>query len=290
MDQTTGLSAPTDRIIEIGAVKMKNNKVLAKFDEFINPGFPLSATTINLTTITDEMVQSGGSEEEIIKKFTDFVGDAIVVGHNVTFDIGFINVARKRLGWPAVPNPIVDTLIMSRTLHPERGRHTLDSLSRVYKITLTQHHRASDDSEATGYLYFALLKEMMARFNTANVNQLNDHAGEKEAWKTGRPSHAILIAKTQAGLKNLFKIVSFSLTDYFHRVARVPRSMLNKYREGIIVGSGCADGEVFTAMMQKGYEDARKLAEYYDYLEVQPHAAYQPLIDGLSPLARGTRK
>ncbi|WP_367368526.1 PolC-type DNA polymerase III [Schleiferilactobacillus harbinensis] len=276
--ETTGLSAPTDRIIEIGAVKMKNNKVLAKFDEFINPGFPLSATTINLTTITDEMVQSGGSEEEIIKKFTDFVGDAIVVGHNVTFDIGFINVARKRLGWPAVPNPIVDTLIMSRTLHPERGRHTLDSLSRVYKITLTQHHRASDDSEATGYLYFALLKEMMARFNTANVNQLNDHAGEKEAWKTGRPSHAILIAKTQAGLKNLFKIVSFSLTDYFHRVARVPRSMLNKYREGIIVGSGCADGEVFTAMMQKGYEDARKLAEYYDYLEVQPHAAYQPLI------------
>ncbi|ERL64493.1 PolC [Schleiferilactobacillus shenzhenensis LY-73] len=276
--ETTGLSAPTDRIIEIGAVKMKNNKVLAKFDEFINPGFPLSATTINLTTITDEMVQSGGSEEEIIKKFTDFVGDAIVVGHNVTFDIGFINVARHRLGWPDVPNPIVDTLIMSRTLHPERGRHTLDTLARAYKITLTQHHRASDDSEATGYLYFALLKEMQEKFGTVNLSEMNDHVGGKDAWINARPSHAILIAKTQAGLKNLFKIVSFSLTDYFHRVARVPRSMLNKYREGIIVGSGCAQGEVFTAMMQKGYADAKALAGYYDYLEVQPHAAYQPLI------------
>jgi DNA polymerase-3 subunit alpha (Gram-positive type) len=276
--ETTGLSAVYDTVIEIGAVKMKDGQVLARYDRFINPGHPLSATTINLTNITDEMVQSGEDEATTIKEFMDFVGDDVVVGHNVTFDIGFMNAALNRLGRSSVHNPIVDTLEMSRTLHPENSNHKLDTLAKRYNIVLEHHHRADADAEATGLLYYALLKELENKFGTTNINQLNDHVGDGSAYRQSRPHHAILIAQTQPGLKNLFKIISDSMVKYFYRVARVPKSLLNEYREGIIVGSACDSGEVFTSMMQKGYEDARQKANYYDYLEIMPKAVYQPLI------------
>lgn len=276
--ETTGLSAVYDTIIEVGAVKMKDGRVLARFDEFINPGHPLSATTINLTHITDEMVQNGGSEAEIIGKFMDFVGDDVIVGHNVTFDIGFLNAALQRMKRTIVRNPVIDTLELSRTLHPENSNHKLDTLAKRYHITLNNHHRADADAEATGLLYFALFKEFSERYQITNLKQLNDHVGDSSAYRRARPHHAILLAQTQAGLKNLFKIISGSMVNYFYRVARVPRSLLDRYREGIIVGSGCDSGEVFTAMMQKGYEEARQKAKYYDYLEVMPKAVYQPLI------------
>ncbi|WP_261805502.1 PolC-type DNA polymerase III [Lapidilactobacillus luobeiensis] len=276
--ETTGLSAVYDTIIEIGAVRMQDGQVVERYDRFIDPGHPLSATTINLTNITDEMVRSGSSEATVIAEFMDFIGDAVVVGHNVTFDIGFLNAALSRLGRTAVHNPVVDTLEMSRTLHPENANHKLDTLSKRYNIVLEHHHRADSDAEATGLLYYALFKEMNQRFGTTDLNQLNEHVGDGTAWRLSRPHHAILIARTQAGLKNLFKIISSSMVDYFYRVARVPRSLLNRYREGIMVGSACDAGEVFTSMMQKGYEEARQKAMYYDYLEVMPKAVYQPLI------------
>jgi DNA polymerase-3 subunit alpha (Gram-positive type) len=276
--ETTGLSAVYDTIIELGAVKMKDGQVQARFDEFINPGHPLSATTINLTNITDEMVQAGGTEAEIISKFMDFVGDAAIVGHNVTFDIGFLNAALRRLSRPAVHAPVIDTLEMSRLLHPENSNHKLDTLAKRYNISLEHHHRADADAEATGLLYYALLNEFNETYQLTNISELNDHVGGGNAYRLARPHHAVLLAQTQAGLKNLFKVISGSMVDYFYRVARVPRSLLNQYREGILVGSACSSGEVFTAMMQKGYEEARQKAQYYDYLEVMPPAIYQPLI------------
>ncbi|CAJ1188396.1 DNA polymerase III PolC-type [Companilactobacillus paralimentarius] len=277
--ETTGLSAVYDSIIEIGATKMKDGEVIESFDKFINPGHPLSEVTTNLTSITDDMVKDAPDETVIIGEFMDFIGDDILVGHNVTFDMGFMNAALTRMGRPRLAMPVIDTLEMSRTLHSEYRNHKLDSLAKRYHIVLEHHHRADSDAETTGYLMYKLFDELEDKFGTRNVNQLNDHVGGEEAYKQARPSHAVLLAKTQAGLKNMFKIVSYSMTRYFYRTARVPRRLLNKYREGIIVGSACENGEVFTSMMQKGYDDTRELAQYYDYLEVMPQTLYQHLID-----------
>ena len=277
--ETTGLSAVYDSIIEIGATKMKDGEVIARFDKFINPGHPLSEVTTNLTSITNDMVKDAPDETVIVGEFMDFIGDDILVGHNVTFDMGFMNAALTRMGRPRLAMPVIDTLEMSRTLHSEYRNHKLDSLAKRYHIVLEHHHRADSDAETTGYLMYKLFDELEDKFGTRNVNQLNDHVGGEEAYKQARPSHAILLAKTQAGLKNMFKIVSYSMTRYFYRTARVPRRLLNKYREGIIVGSACENGEVFTSMMQKGYDDTRELAQYYDYLEVMPQTLYQHLID-----------
>ncbi|MFD1417268.1 PolC-type DNA polymerase III [Companilactobacillus keshanensis] len=277
--ETTGLSAVYDSIIELAATKMKDGEIIASFDEFINPGQELSEFTTNLTSITNDMVKNAPEEKIIIQKFIDFVGDDVLVGHNVTFDIGFLNSALTRMDQARVSVPVIDTLEMSRTLHSEYRNHKLDSLAKRYNIVLEHHHRANADAETTGYLMYKLFEEMEKNFDTTNISQLNDHVGGDEAYKQARPSHAILLAQTQEGLKNMFKIVSYSMTEYYYRTARVPRRLLNKYRKGILVGSACKDGEVFNTMMQKGYEDTREVARYYDYLEVMPKPVYQHLLD-----------
>lgn len=277
--ETTGLSAIYDQIIEIGAVRMKNGEVLATFDEFINPHHPLSELTINLTSITDEMVENADDEAEVIGRFREFMGSAILAGHNVQFDQGFVNEALKRSGYPEISRPIIDTLEISRLLHPNQANHKLDSLARKYNIVLEHHHRADSDAETTGYLMYKLLEDFSARFDERNLVNFNDYAKYGEAYKRARPTHATIYAKTQTGLKNLFKVISKANTEYFYRVPRITKSEVTNLREGLIIGSGCASGDVFTAMMQKGYEEAKKFAQFYDFLEVQPPKNYQPLLD-----------
>ncbi len=275
--ETTGLSAVYDKIIEIAAVKMQDGKVIDEFEELLDPGFPLSEFTINLTHITDDMVRGSKTEPEVLNAFRTFCDGTIMVGHNVTFDVGFINAGYRRLGEDTIQNPIVDTLELSRMLHPERKNHKLDTLTKAYKISLENHHRANADSEATGYLLYALEKEAAKNFEITTLDQLNSRVGLGDAWQQSRPSHAVILAKTQAGLKNLFKLVSMSNVETYYRMPRVPRSRLQKMREGLLVGSACSSGEVFTAMMQKGYAEAEEKAKFYDYLEVQPLANYLPL-------------
>jgi DNA polymerase-3 subunit alpha (Gram-positive type) len=277
--ETTGLSAIYDKVIELSAVKMENGNVIDQFEEFIDPGFPLSETTINLTSITDEMVRGSMSEKEVFTKFREFYEDAIIVGHNVTFDIGFMNTGYLRHGMEEIKNPIIDTLTLARFLYPTLKGYRLNTLAKKFGVALEHHHRAIYDSETTGHLCYLFLKDAEERYGIEYHDQLNDHMTENEAYKHARPSHAILIAKTQAGLKNLFKLVSMSNVKYYYRVPRIPRSELEKLREGIIVGSACSSGDVFTAMMQKGYADARRKAKFYDYLEVMPKPVYQPLIE-----------
>ncbi|KRM72761.1 PolC-type DNA polymerase III [Lacticaseibacillus brantae] len=284
--ETTGLSAVYDKVIELAAVKMKDGSVIDEFEQMIDPGFPLSDTTINLTHITDEMVRGSKTEAEVLAMFQEFTRGTVMVGHNVTFDVGFLNAGYARHGLPTIDNPVIDTLELSRMLHPERKNHKLDTLTKAYSINLEHHHRANADAEATGYLMYALEKEAAQMYQMTKLNQLNDRIGENDAYKQSRPSHAIVLAQTQAGLKNLFKLVSDSMVKYYYRLPRVPRSRLQKLREGLLVGSACDQGEVFNAMMQKGYAEAAKKAEFYDYLEVQPLPVYQPLID--SELVQGT--
>lgn len=280
--ETTGLSSVYDTIIEIGAVKMKNGEVIDRFDKFINPHHPLSEQTINLTSITDEMVSAADDEDVVIKQFKDFYGDDPLCGHNVQFDVGFVNAALRRSGYEEITQPVVDTLEVSRLLHPEQTRHTLDSLAKKYNVVLEHHHRANQDAEATGYLMFKLLDAFNARFHEDDLGKMNDYAEHGQVYKRARPSHMTILAKNQAGLKNMYKLVSIASTTNFYRIPRTPKSDLRRLHDNLLYGSGCWQGDVFIAMMQKGYDEARKKAKFYDFLEVQPPANYQQLIeDGL---------
>lgn len=277
--ETTGLSAVYDTIIELAAVKMHKGNVIDTFEEFIDPGHPLSKTTVNLTGITDEMVQGSKSEKEVLDLFHEFSKETVLVAHNATFDMGFLNTSYARHQMPEAKNPVIDTLELSRFLHPQMKSHRLNVLAKKYGVNLEQHHRAVFDSETTGHLAWMFLKEAREEHGIEFHQQLNDYMGYGDAYKRARPFHAIIMAKDQVGLKNLFKLISASNVEYFYRVPRIPRSYLKKMREGLLIGSACSEGEIFEAMMQKGKEEALERAKFYDYIEVQPKAAYAPLIE-----------
>src|SRR5690606_5579799 len=276
--ETTGLSAIYDTIIELAAVKIHNGEIIDRFESFANPHHPLSATTIELTGITDDLVRNAPEDPDVLKKFLEWTGDAILVAHNAAFDMGFINTGYQRMGLGKTTNPVIDTLELARFLYPEFANHRLNTLAKRFNIELTQHHRAIYDAEATGYLFLKMLKDATEK-GIEYHDQFNDYMGVGDAYKRARPSHCTLLAQTEAGLKNLFKLVSISHLNYFYRVPRIPRSLLEKHREGILVGSGCDKGEVFEAMMQKGSAEAEKAAAFYDYLEVHPKPVYAPLIE-----------
>lgn len=277
--ETSGLSAVYDRVIELSAVKMKNGEVLDRFDEFIDPGFHLSETTTNLTSITDEMVHGSKSEEEVFKLFRDFCGDAIIAGHNVSFDMGFMNAGYERHGMADITNPVIDTLPLARAMYKHLRNYKLDTLSKKFKVPLEHHHRANADAEATGYLLFKFLKDAEEKHHVTYVDELNTALADAEAYRHARPFHVTILAQTQAGLKNLYKLVSLSNVKYFYRVPRIPRTVLEHYRKGLLIGSACSSGEVFVTMMQKGSSAAKKKAQFYDYLEVQPKPNYAPLLE-----------
>ncbi|MHC5267607.1 PolC-type DNA polymerase III [Enterococcus sp. LJL98] len=278
--ETTGLSAVYNQIIELAAVKMNKGNVEQTFEEFLDPGHPLSKTTIELTGITDEMVRGSKSEEEVMRAFREFSKDCILVAHNASFDMGFINMAYKRHGMPEADNPVIDTLELARYLYPEYKRFGLGVLSKRFGVALTQHHRAIYDAEATGHLAWIFVKEAMEKHQMLLHEDLNRHVGSANSIKAARPFHATILAETQAGLKNLFKLISLSNITYFHgKVPRIPRTELVKLKEGLLIGTACDKGEVFVAMMQKGYEEAKEKAAFYDYIEVMPKAVYAHLIE-----------
>lgn len=276
--ETTGLSAYYDTIIELAAVKVYHGEIIDRFESFANPHHRLSATTINLTGITDEMVQKAPDIEVVIRKFSEWIGNDVLVAHNATFDIGFLNAAYKKIAFEKAKNPVIDTLELGRFLYPNMKNHRLNTLAKKFDIELTQHHRAIYDAEATGYLLMKMLRDAHEK-GTQYHDQLNDNMGQGTAYQRARPYHCTLLAQNDTGLKNLFQLVSISQIEYFYRVPRIPRSLLQKYREGILVGSACDKGEVFEGMMQKSPEEVEEFAGFYDYLEVMPKAVYAPLIE-----------
>ena len=276
--ETTGLSNQYDKIIELAAVKVHNGEIIDKFERFSNPHERLSETIINLTHITDDMLTDAPEIEEVLTEFKEWVGDAIFVAHNASFDMGFIDTGYERLGFGPSTNGVIDTLELSRTINTEYGKHGLNFLAKKYGVELTQHHRAIYDTEATAYIFIKMVQQMK-ELGVNNHLEINKKLTNEDAYKRARPSHVTLIVQNQEGLKNLFKIVSASLVKYYYRTPRIPRSLLNEYREGILIGTACDEGELFTAVMQKDQSEVEKIAKFYDFIEVQPPALYQDLMD-----------
>lgn len=272
--ETTGLSAVYDNIIELAGVKMYKGNVVNEFSEFIDPGMPLSNFTTELTGITNEMVRGSKPEQQVLQEFQEFAEGSIFVAHNASFDMGFINKGFAKHGLPESTQPVIDTLELSRYLYPQFKSFGLSALAKRFDVALEQHHRAVYDAETTGRLLDIFLKELQEEHKITNLLNINDKVGAGDSYKRSRPTHATLLVTSQVGLKNLFKLISLGLTEYFYRTPRIPHRVLKEHKEGIIVGSACSDGEVFTAMMQSGYEAAKEVAIKYDFLEIMPKEAY----------------
>ena len=268
--ETTGLSAQNDRITEIGAVRIHNGEITDKFDTFVDPERPIPEKITQLTSITDEMVQGAPKEAEALEKFFEFCGeDAVLVAHNASFDAGFVRAALKRQGKP-FPNTYIDTVTMARSLLPDLKKFTLDSVANYLKLKPFHHHRAEDDAAVLGDIFLNFLERLQTDQGIQRVNEINGALAGGDPKKL-RAYHMILLVKNNTGLKNLYRLISAGHLDYFYRTPRTPKSLLNKYREGLLVGSACEAGELFQAMVKgESFETLCRIASYYDYLEIQP--------------------
>lgn len=276
--ETTGLSAIYNDLIQVAASKMYKGNIIAEFDEFINPGHPLSAFTTELTGITDDHVKNAKPLIQVLKEFQKFCKDTVLVAHNASFDVGFMNANYERHGLPKITQPVIDTLEFARNLYPEYKRHGLGPLTKRFGVALEHHHMANYDAEATGRLLFIFIKEVAEKHGVTDLARLNLDLISPDSYKKARVKHATIYVKNQVGLKNIFKLVSLSNTQYFEGVPRIPRTVLDAHREGLILGSACTEGEVFDAVVSQGVDAAVEVAKYYDFIEVMPPAIYAPLI------------
>lgn len=267
--ETTGLSNRNDRIIEIGAVKIENGEKTGRFSEFVNPEVPIPANIVDLTNITDDMVSGADTIEKVLPKFMEFIGDSTVVAHNADFDTGFIK-KYCRLMNIEFKNPILDTVPLSRFLFPELKRFKLDTICKHLGISLESHHRAVDDAGATANILLRCFK-MLKNMGIHDLSKMNEEYLKNIDIKKQPTYHLIILVKNQTGLKNLYKLVSFSHIDYFFKRPRMPKSLIMKYREGLIIGGACEAGQVYREVLKgKSDEEMSKTLEFYDYLEVQP--------------------
>lgn len=279
--ETTGFNAGgTDSIIEIGAVLIKNGEILDRFDEFIDPKRPLPYKIIELTNITDEMLKGRDDEATVVKRFMDWVGDVPMVAHNAKFDTSFIEICHQKYGLGEFKNCIIDTLELSRALDPELNKHGLSALVKRYDVPWDEnaHHRADYDAEGTAYVLTKMIKKLLTKKYT-NILDLNNLISKDNIHKHGRTFHINLLVQNKVGLKNLFKIVSFANTIYLHKTPRILRSKLEELREGILIGSGCYESEVFIQARSKSEDELGTIIDFYDYVEIQPKECYSHLID-----------
>ncbi|MDO4788566.1 MAG: PolC-type DNA polymerase III [Johnsonella sp.] len=270
--ETTGFSALHDRIIEIGAVKMKDNEIKERFSCFINPKIPIPYKIQELTGISDEMVMDAPLIEEQLPLFLEFCKDSVLVAHNAVFDTGFIRENARRMGIAHDP-AIIDTLAFARLLLPNLGRFKLDNIAKSLGIELKNHHRAVDDAECTAFIWQKFVEMLKER----GENRLDKISGLGESdpnmIKKMKYHHIILLAKNHVGRTNLYRLVSHSHIRYFNKKPRIPKSLLAKHREGLILGSACADGELYSAILrEESSEDIARIVNFYDYLEIQPIA------------------
>lgn len=268
--ETTGFSVRNDRIIEIGAVKVENGVITDRFSEFINPERPIPFEIEKLTGINDSMVESAENVSVVLPRFMEFCEGSVLVAHNADFDTGFIRQNCRMLGL-SFDYTYVDTLAIARHFLEGLKNYKLDTVVEAMGCSLENHHRAVDDAGATADVFVRFLERFRKR-GIDNLDELNTYSAmSAEAIKKLKTYHIILLAKNEIGRINLYRLVSMSHLDYYARRPRIPKSVLMKYREGLIIGSACEAGELFRAVIeQRSDEEIARIVEFYDYLEIQP--------------------
>ena len=271
--ETTGLSSKNDRIIEIGAVILKNGQEIDRFQTFVDPQRKLDKKIVDLTGITDEMLAGAPSLEEVLPEFLKFVGGRVLVAHNSDFDTGFIREACLRLGYP-YHYTAADTLILSQNLLPQLNKFKLDIVANALSLPEFNHHRAADDAVMCGLIMTRLMQKLEEEYDIHTLQAINPAMitlRSKGRIADRHARHIILFAKNQVGLRNLYHLISDSNLKYFKRVPRIPKSELMALREGLIIGSACEAGELFQAILDhKSEDELKRLASFYDFLEIQP--------------------
>ena len=267
--ETTGLSSEKNNITEIGAVKVENGKIVDKWSTFVNPMEKIPPNIVELTGITDEMVANAPKINEIIRDFLKFCEGCVMVAHNAKFDVGFIKTVCKRLDIP-FDFSYLDTLQLARCLYPDLANHKLNTLSTHLGVLLENHHRAVDDAKATADIFVKMIEDLREK-NFTSLDTINEDFDLAQAAKKNKAFHIILLAKNEIGVRHIYEMVTDSHLKYFHRTPRIPKSLLEKKREGLIIGSACEAGELMRAIIDGESESKiEEIAEFYDYLEIQP--------------------
>ena len=277
--ETTGFSPVNDRIIEIGAVKVRDGRITERFSAFVNPEKPIPFRIEQLTGINDGMVEDAPTIDEVLPEFLAFCGDAVLAAHNAGFDMSFLKENARRQGILR-EFTCLDTMGIARLLLPHQAKHTLDAVAKTLNILLENHHRAVDDAECTAQMYRAFCRMLSERGITSLAELAEAGRSNPEIIKKMTTYHVIILAKNNVGRTNLYTLVSKAHLDYFSRRPRIPKSELQKYREGLIVGSACEAGELYRALLDGREEtELARIVNFYDYLEIQPLANNEFMIE-----------
>ncbi|WP_312833076.1 DNA polymerase III subunit alpha [Sedimentibacter saalensis] len=271
--ETTGFSPVTEKITEIGIMKIQGGKVVDEFNCFVNPQKPIPARVVEVTNITDDMVSDAETIDKVFPKMLDFIEGSVLVAHNAEFDIGFLKHNAKELGY-AFDFTYLDTLSLAHELFPDYKTYKLGRIAKNLGIKVDVAHRALDDVETTVKVFNVML-EMLVKRGAESLDDIDKYASDEqsrnESYKKLKTYHAIILAKNYTGLKNLYKLVSYSHLDYFYKKPRILKSMFEKHSEGLIIGSACSEGELYQAiLLGKPEQEIEKIAKFYDYLEIQP--------------------
>jgi len=288
--ETTGLNAKLDKIIEIAAVRIVNDAIVDTFHSMIDPEIDVPYEITKLTGITSEMVQGAPKILKVLNQLKEFIADDCLVAHNAPFDLGFL---REKFSLIAnhVNNPIIDTLSLSRELLKDLKKHNLVAVSDYFQIPVSRHHRALDDCKATAMI-FMKFKKMLEQKGVKRLADINSVFAQMTNLNSLESNHAVILVKNQIGLRNMYKLISKSHMDYFYRKPRIPKSVLVKHNEGLILGSGCNSGELYKAVQNGSpMDELKNIALFYDYLEIQPignneHLLSQGKVKGIEGLKR----
>lgn len=267
--ETTGLSAARDKITEIGAVKVENGVITDTFSTFANPEMPIPQKITQLTGITDDMVKDAPSQSEAVDAFLEFAGDNVLVAHNAPFDTSFIAKACEDMG-REYNYTSIDTVAISRAILTDIKNCKLDTVAKFLRLGDFNHHRATDDAEMLARIFINLCQRLTDDYGITKTNDINTKIAGGD-FKKLPTYHQIILVKNKTGLKNLYRLISYSHLNYFYKKPRIPKSELVKYREGLIIGSACCAGQLYMAILEgKPWGELKQIASFYDYLEIQP--------------------
>lgn len=267
--ETTGLSAARDKITEIGAVKVVNGKITETFSTFVNPEISIPQKIVELTGITDAMVKDAPSQSEAVSSFLEFAGDNVLVAHNAPFDTSFIRKACENMG-REYNYTSIDTVAISRAIFADIKNCKLDTVAKYLRLGSFNHHRATDDAEMLARIFINLCSRLKDDYGISRTSDINTKIAGGD-FKKLPTYHQIILVKNNTGLKNLYRLISYSHLNCFYKKPRIPKSELIKYREGLIIGSACCAGQLYMAILEgKPWNELKQIASFYDYLEIQP--------------------